>query len=143
MTNVSVVLNSQNLSTSISNIQSSLTFTQVKLDLESIKCTAFNSLGTPEAEIKVYVSKIGSPCAPVELKSIESGSTWIKLGWSLNSECDEKFQFASSYILDYTNSDGVNMKTEFVLTAEQTNEATHSFILIVLNPNTPYQVIFN
>ena len=138
---VSTDKDSLNLSTSLASIQSSLTFTQVKLDLESIKCSAFNTLGIFEAETAVIVDEIGRPCAPVDLHLLVSGSTWIELEWRLNSECEPKFQFASSFLLEYEDSAGLKLHAEYILIGIQTSEEIHSVILTSLKPNTPYKVI--
>ena len=110
------------------------------LDLKSVRCTATNSLGTDSVEAEVRVERLGRPCAPVQLREIGSESLSL-LEWRVNTDCAEKFQFASSYIFEVTASSGERSEVEYIVGEEEIGDKMFSFYLTGLTPNTGYQVI--
>ena len=117
----------------MSLIESSLTFKAISLDVTYITCIALNQLSTVYSQSALEVEKIGIPCPPVWLSVVESGSEWSLLEWELDSNCEEKFLYISSYTLGYISSGGVKHQLEV-------NGDILVFNVSGLKPNTAYQV---
>ena len=83
------------------------------------------------------VERLGRPCAPVELQEVDSGSEWSLLEWKLNNNCEDKYLYISSYVLEYAGSGGVSNGMDV---PREEKEETHTFNLTGLIANTAYQV---
>ena len=92
-----------------------------------------NQLSTVSNQSYLEVEKIGIPCPPVRLREAESGTEWSLLEWELDTNCEEKFVYVSSYTLEYMGSGGVRDQLEV-------NGDTLLFNVSDLTPNTAYQV---
>ena len=132
-------INSQNVYTSVSEIHSTLTIMSVLPTLTSVSCLATGSLSSDADQRGVRVELLGRPCSPVGLMALDCESYYCELTWSLDTGCEARFMFASSYILEYITG-GVSHKSEYLLGLVEVGNTQYSYIITNLRPNTAYQV---
>ena len=107
--------------------------------LTSVSCLATTTLSSDGEERDVRVQLVGIPCPPVGLMEVECGSYCSEIIWSIDTECEARFLFASSYILEYVTG-GNNRKFEYLLGPYETGNTEYSYIFPDLKYNTAYQV---